>query len=81
VQGLAVDLLGLREVTADPVQRPALVERLGFAAPVTEVAVDAEGLLGGLGRGRLVPGQPPHVPQEAEGAGLAEPVAEVAVDV
>ena len=44
-QGLLVTPLSLREVTADPVQRPSLVERLGLTTPVAEVAVDAQGLL------------------------------------
>ena len=35
----------LREVTADPVQRPCLVERFGLTTPLAEVAVDAQGLL------------------------------------
>ena len=61
-------------------QRPCLVERLGLATPVAEVAVDAQGLLQGLGRGRVITRQPPHDPQVVEGVGLAEPVAEVAVD-
>ena len=50
-QGLLVAPLSLREVTVDPVQRPSLVERLDLAIPVTEVAVDAQGLLLGLDRG------------------------------
>ena len=53
-QGLLVAPLSLREVTADPVQRPCLVERLGLATPVAEVAVDAQGLLQSLGRGRVI---------------------------
>ena len=69
--------LGLCEVTADPVQRPCLVERLGLTASVAEVAVDVQGVLQGLGRGRVITGQPPHGPQVVQGAGLAEPVAEM----
>ena len=68
----------LREVTADPVQRPSLVERPGLAPPVAEVAVDVQGLLQGLGRGRVITRQPPDRPEVVEGVGLAEPVAEVA---
>jgi hypothetical protein len=74
VQGLPVIVLSLREVIADPVQRPFLVERLGLTTPFAEVAVDGQGLLVGLGRGRVITGQPPYDPQVAEGAGLAEPV-------
>jgi hypothetical protein len=44
-QGLLVAPLSLCEVTADPVQRSYLVERLGLTAPVAEVAEDAQGLL------------------------------------
>ena len=80
LQGVLVTFLGLREVTADPVQRPCLVECLGLTTPVAEVAVDAQGLLQGLGRGRVITRQPPDGPEVAEGVGLAEPVAEVAVD-
>ena len=79
-QGLPVTPLGLREVTAHPVQRPCLVERLGLTAPVAEVAVDAQGLLQSLGRARVVTRHPPHDPELGEGVGLAEPVAEVPVD-
>ena len=79
-QGLLVAPLSLREVTADPVQRPSLVERLGLTTPVTEVAQDAQGLLQGLGRSRVITRRQPHDPEVAEGAGLAAPIAEVAVD-
>ena len=54
VQGPLVAPLSLREVTADPVQRPSLVERSYLTAPVAEVAVDVQGLLQGLGRGRVI---------------------------
>ena len=72
--------LSLREVTADPVQRSSLVERLGLTTPVAEVAVEAQGLLQGPGRGRVITRERPDVPQVAEGVGLAVPVAEVAVE-
>jgi len=36
-QGLLVALLSLRELTADPVQRPSLVKRLGLTTPVADV--------------------------------------------
>lgn len=39
-QGLVATPLSLRELTANPVQRPFLVKRLGLATPVAEVAVD-----------------------------------------
>jgi hypothetical protein len=66
VQGLLVIPLGLCEVTADPVQRPDRIERLGLAPPAAEVAENSQGLLQGLlqvlGRGRGITGQPPHFP-------------------
>src|SRR5450755_1620065 len=61
----------LVEVTAEPVQRPRLIERLSLTAPVAEVTVDAQGRLQGLGCARVVPGQPPRYPQETEGVALA----------
>jgi hypothetical protein len=51
-QGLLVALLSLREVTAGPVQRPSLVERLGLATAVADVVEDAQGLVQHLGGGR-----------------------------
>ena len=57
-----------------------MLKGAGLAEPVAEVAVDAQGLLQRLGRGRVITIDPPHVPQVVEGVGLAEPVAEVAVD-
>ena len=48
-----------------------------MAEPVAEVAVDAQGLLQGPGRDRVITGQPPHGSEVAEGTGLAEPVAEM----
>ena len=53
LQGLLVTLLSPRELTADPVQRPSLIERLGLPTPVAEVAADAQGLLQQPGRGRV----------------------------
>jgi hypothetical protein len=50
LQGLPVAPFSLREFAADPVQRPSLVERLGLAAPVAEIPVDAQGLLQHLRR-------------------------------
>ena len=41
---MPVTPLGLREVTAGPVQRPSLVERLGLATAVVDVAVDLHSL-------------------------------------
>jgi hypothetical protein len=78
VQGLPVIPLSLREVTADLVQRPALAQRLNFAAPAAEVPEDVQSLLQVPGRAQVLTGQPPYDPQVEEGAGLAEPVAEVA---
>ena len=80
VQGLPVAPLGLREVTADPVQHPSLVERHSLTTPVAEVAVHAQGLVQGLGRGREITRQPPHGSQEEEGGGLTTPGADVAGD-
>jgi hypothetical protein len=74
VQGTLVRPLSLREVTADPVQCPSLVERLGLASPVAEVAEDAQRLLQGLGRGRVITRQAPDGPEVEEGADLAQPV-------
>jgi hypothetical protein len=54
VQGLPVAPLSLYEVTGDPVQCPSLVERLGFAAPDADAAGEAERVLQGLGRGRVL---------------------------
>jgi hypothetical protein len=47
---------GLLQVTANPVERPGLVESLGLAASVTDGAVDVQRFLLGAGRGRIVPG-------------------------
>ena len=51
---------GLLQVTANPVERPALVESLGLAASVTDGAIDVQRFLLGAGRGRIIPGQPPR---------------------
>jgi hypothetical protein len=59
------------------VQRPVLVEGLDLTAPVAEVTVDAQHLLQGPGRARIIPGQPPRDPQVVEGVSLAGPVAEM----
>jgi len=64
----------LREVTADPVQRPFLVEHRGLGTPVAEVAVDGQGLLQQVGRGRVITCDPPYRPEVEERAGLAAPV-------
>ena len=40
--------LGLREFSADPVQRPSVVERRGLTTPVADVAVDDQSLFHGL---------------------------------
>jgi len=80
VQGLPVAPLSLREFTADPLQRPCLVERRGLATPLAEVAVDAQSLLQSPGRGWVITRRPPHLPEAEEGVGLALPVAEVAMD-
>jgi hypothetical protein len=72
--------LSLREVTADPVQRPSLVKRLGLTTRVVEVTVDAQRLVLSLGGSQIITRHPPHDPQVEEGVGLAEPVTEVTVD-
>jgi hypothetical protein len=63
--------LGLHKVTADPVRRPSVVERLGLAIPVTEVAVDAQRLLQRLGRGRVISCQLLDGPELVSGPGRA----------
>ena len=70
VQRLPVARLGLREVTGDSVQRPALVERFGHTTLNADVAGDVQGLLQGRGRGRVLTRRPPHEPQLVEGTGL-----------
>ena len=67
-----------RVVTRQPPHDPEVVEGVGLAEPVAEVAVDGQGLLQVLGRARVVTRQPPRDPEVVEGVGLAEPVAEVA---
>jgi hypothetical protein len=79
-EGLLVAPFSLSELTADPVQCPSLVERLGLATPVTEVTINIQGLLQGLSRGQVITRRLPHDPEVAEGGGLAEPVAEVPED-
>lgn len=66
--------------SADPVQRPPRVERLGLASPVAKVTVDGERLLLGLGGSRVVTGVLQYLPQVGERVALAEPVTQVAVD-
>ena len=52
VPGLPVMCLGPVEVTAEPVQRPQLVEHLSLTVPVADAAVDAKRRLLGLSRAR-----------------------------
>jgi hypothetical protein len=66
VQGLLVTLPGLPEVTADQVHHSPAVEGSDLATLVTEVAVDAQGLVQRLGRARVVTRQPPHSPEAGE---------------
>jgi hypothetical protein len=47
-QGPLVTLLSPRKVAAYPAQRCSAIEGVGLAAPVAEVAVDAQGLRAGL---------------------------------
>jgi hypothetical protein len=79
-QSLLVAGPGPRQVPADPVQRPELVQGLDLTAPIADVAADAQRLLQSPGRPLIVPGYPPHDPQEGKCAGLAAPVADVAVN-
>ncbi len=73
--------VGRRRVLARrPSHDPEVVEGVGLAEPVADVAVDVQGLLVGVGRRRVLARRPSHDPQVAEGTGLAEPVAEIAVD-
>jgi hypothetical protein len=72
--------LGLRQFTADPVQRPFVVGRPDFTAPVTKVAEGAQGLLGGLGRRWVIIRQPPHLPRVEQDTGRAMAVVVTAVD-
>jgi hypothetical protein len=81
VKGFLVVPLSLREVTADPVQRPCLVESLGLGRPDADGAEDVQRLFERLSRGGVITRQPPDDPQVCEAVGLAKPVAEVAVDV
>ena len=79
-EGLLVAPLSLREVAADPVQRPFLVEHLKLTGMVAEVTIDAQGLVQGLGGGRVIARLPPHDPEVEKREGLAEPVADVTAD-
>ena len=54
--------LSLREVTADPVQRSPLIERVDLTTRLAEVAEGVQRLLQGLGRGWVITRQPPHDP-------------------
>ena len=79
-QGVLMAPLSLREVTADPVQRPFLVEHLKLTDLVAKVTVDAQGLVQGLGGGRVIARRAPHDPEVEKREGLAEPVADVTAD-
>ena len=59
---------------------PEVGEGVGLAEPVTELTVDAQGLLQGSGRGLEVISllvSRLHDPKVGEGSGLAEPVTEI----
>ena len=60
--------------------RCPVIEGVGLAAAVTEVTVDAQGLLLRLGRAWVVARAQPQVPEVVEGVGLAAPVIEFAGD-
>jgi len=51
-----------RVVTGQPPHIPEIVEDVGLAEPVTQVTVEAQGLLLGLGRGRVITGYRLHHP-------------------
>jgi hypothetical protein len=51
-----------RSRTSPPPHDPQVAEGVGLAEPVTEITVDAQGLLQDLDRGRVIACQPPHVP-------------------
>ena len=55
-----------------------MIQRLGLAEAVTEVAEQGQGLLVAGGGGRVVTGQLLHDPKIVEGPGLTEPVPEIA---
>jgi hypothetical protein len=63
--------LSLGGLTAEPVQRPCLVENCDFSTPVAEVEVDGQGLLQVPGRTWVTPRLPSHSPEVGEGASLA----------
>ena len=51
------------EIASEPVQRPRLVERLGFGAAIADFPVDAQPFFQVTSRAGEVPGQAPHSPQ------------------
>jgi len=61
-EGLPVACVALAKVPANPVQSPGLVKRLGFTAPVADVAGDVWRRLQRIGRPRNVRGQAPQGP-------------------
>ncbi len=60
LQGLLVTRISLGGFTAEPVQRPYLVESCNLSTPVGEVAVDGQGLLQLPGRAVVITHLPPH---------------------
>ena len=71
---------GRRVVPGFLLDEAEVVERVGLAEPVTDVAELLERLLVAGGGGRVIPGQALHGAQMAEGIGLAEPVANIPVE-
>ena len=59
---------------------PELLEGIGLAAPITEVAVGAQRFLLSPGRSRVITCQAPYDPEIGQRVGLAKRVTEVAVD-
>jgi hypothetical protein len=61
--------LGLREFSADPVQRSSVVERRGLTTPVADVAVDDQSLFQDLTCGWETTCRQPHSPEILKGRG------------
>ena len=69
------------EIASEPVQRPRLVERLGFGAAIADFSVDAQPFLQVTSRAGEGPGQAPHSPQISKGVGEVETVTGAPGDV
>jgi hypothetical protein len=60
IQCPLMTLLRLREFASYLVQCPCFIENLGLAEAISEVTVDAQGLLLRLCCGQVISRQPPH---------------------